>query len=160
MQPAVNNNNVYGGNAFQPQQQYQNHQPLQQQQLQLLQQQQQQLQQQQQPYAQTTQAYYQQPMTSYPYQQQPQQQQQLQQLQQPSYYTTQPIQPMQQQDPSNFYIPPNFGQSVPPQPKHPPVDASTLLKSGSVRKVACPVCHKTIEGDDPAINHHVNEHYS
>ncbi|KAI8369310.1 uncharacterized protein BYT42DRAFT_583870 [Radiomyces spectabilis] len=71
-----------------------------------------------------------------------------------------------QHDPSNFYIPPNFGQSSNPpsmqsqRPKHPPVDASSLLKSGKVRRVDCPVCGKTIEGDDPAINHHVNEHYS
>lgn len=67
-------------------------------------------------------------------------------------------------NPSTVYIPPDFGLSSQPQQqqqttrKHPPVDASTLLKSGRVRKVECPVCHKTIEGDDPAINYHVNEH--
>lgn len=83
---------------------------------------------------------------------------------------------MQQQQPqynnSNFYIPPNFGQSntpttnnnnnmyQPQQPRHAPVDASTLLKGTQVRRVECPVCQKMIEGDDMAVNHHVNEHYS
>ncbi|KAF7728559.1 hypothetical protein EC973_005963 [Apophysomyces ossiformis] len=107
-----------------------------------------------------------------PQQQQFQPQQQFPQLQslqqplqpspQPSFYTSQPMQPNlhQQYDPNNFYIPATFGQTVSHQAKHPPVDARTWLKSGSVRKVDCPVCHKTIEGDDPAINHHVNEHYS
>lgn len=73
--------------------------------------------------------------------------------------------PQQPYDPSNFYIPPDFGisrsntqTSSMITPRHPPVDASTLLKSGKVRKVECPVCHKMIEGDDPAINHHVNDH--
>ncbi|KAF1803057.1 C2H2-type zinc finger transcription factor [Mucor lusitanicus] len=83
-------------------------------------------------------------------------------------------QPYQQQhDPSNFYIPPNFGMSTPTtttnnnntmfqpqQPRHAPVDASTLLKGTQVRRVECPVCQKMIEGDDMAVNHHVNEHYS
>ncbi|KAI8079981.1 uncharacterized protein BX664DRAFT_317870 [Halteromyces radiatus] len=89
----------------------------------------------------------------------------------------------------NFYIPPTFGTDLTqqqfqqpqqtqqtyqnyqqPQPlqqqqhqpiyRHAPVDAASLLKSREVRRVECPVCHKTIEGDDPAINYHVNEHYS
>ncbi|KAI9016484.1 hypothetical protein CLU79DRAFT_762771 [Phycomyces nitens] len=64
------------------------------------------------------------------------------------------------QDPMNPYIPPNFGQTTQSQPRHPPVDASALLKAGTVRKVQCPVCQVTLEGDDPAINHHVNEHYN
>lgn len=71
----------------------------------------------------------------------------------------------QQNDPSNFYIPPNFGVSntntyQQQQPRHAPVDASTLLKGTEIRRVECPVCKKMLEGDDMAINHHVNEHYS
>jgi hypothetical protein len=83
-------------------------------------------------------------------------------------------QPQQQQSPygsNNFYIPANFGQSTTPsntntnmfqpqQPRHAPVDASSLLKGTQVKRVECPVCQKTIEGDDMAVNHHVNEHYS
>lgn len=75
-------------------------------------------------------------------------------------------------DPSNVFIPQNFGmssgnnnpgaqqfQQQPTMPQRPTVDASTYLKkSGKVRKEECPICHKMIEGDDPAINHHVNEH--
>lgn len=75
--------------------------------------------------------------------------------------------PQQQYNPSNFYIPPDFGASSnnnsmfqPQQPKHAPVDASTLLKGTEVRRIECPVCQKMIEGDDMAVNHHVNEHYS
>lgn len=81
---------------------------------------------------------------------------------------------MQQQSPygsNNFYIPANFGQSTTTtptsfqaqaqqQPKHAPVDASTLLKGTQVKRVECPVCQKMIEGDDMAVNHHVNEHYN
>jgi hypothetical protein len=85
--------------------------------------------------------------------------------QQPQYQ--QPPQQQQQYNPSNnFYIPPDFGVSTtgnnmfqPQQPKHAPVDASTLLKGTQVRRVECPVCQKMIEGDDMAVNHHVNEHY-
>ncbi|KAL9549636.1 hypothetical protein PS6_005977 [Mucor atramentarius] len=81
----------------------------------------------------------------------------------------QPYQQQQQQqqhDPSNFYIPPNFGMSTttttannntmfqPQQPRHAPVDASSLLKGTQVRRVECPVCQKMIEGDDMAVNHH------
>lgn len=68
---------------------------------------------------------------------------------------------------NNFYIPANFGQTTtnnsmfqPQQPKHAPVDATTLLKGTQVRRVECPVCQKMIEGDDMAVNHHVNEHYT
>ncbi|KAI9268519.1 hypothetical protein EDC94DRAFT_656943 [Helicostylum pulchrum] len=76
---------------------------------------------------------------------------------------------------NSFYIPDSFGQSnnnMPPpnnnsnmnmnntQPKHAPVDATVLLKGTQVRRVECPVCQKMIEGDDMAVNHHVNEHYS
>jgi hypothetical protein len=82
-------------------------------------------------------------------------------------------QPQQPYNPNNFYIPPDFGVSSnnnnnnnnnnsmfqPQQPKHAPVDASTLLKGTQVRRVECPVCQKMIEGDDMAVNHHVNEHY-
>ncbi|KAL0078296.1 hypothetical protein F4703DRAFT_1879673 [Phycomyces blakesleeanus] len=109
---------------------------------------------------------------------QPQQQHQQQPMQGFSQQYSQPQQQQQQpqqsfygqqsfsafQDPMNPYIPPNFGQSTQQslqnQPRHPPVDASALLKAGAVRKVQCPVCQKTLEGDDPAINHHVNEHYN
>ncbi|KAG2192347.1 hypothetical protein INT46_008466 [Mucor plumbeus] len=86
-------------------------------------------------------------------------------------------QPYQQQqnNPSNFYIPPNFGMSTTTpsnnisnsnnnmfqqQSRHAPVDASSLLKGTQVRRVECPVCQKMIEGDDMAVNHHVNEHYT
>ncbi|KAI8883104.1 hypothetical protein K501DRAFT_285506 [Backusella circina FSU 941] len=71
---------------------------------------------------------------------------------------------MQQQDNSNFYIPPNFGMNTTTTtvqqqgPKHPPVDASSLLKGTQVRRVECPICNKMIEGDDMAVNHHVNQH--
>ncbi|KAI7869611.1 uncharacterized protein EV154DRAFT_571134 [Mucor mucedo] len=74
---------------------------------------------------------------------------------------------------NNFYIPANFGQTTtttnptnnnsmfqPQHPKHAPVDATTLLKGTQVRRVECPVCQKMIEGDDMAVNHHVNEHYT
>jgi hypothetical protein len=67
-----------------------------------------------------------------------------------------------QQDNSNFYIPPNFGTNttttVQQGPRHPPVDASSLLKGTQVRRVECPICNKMIEGDDMAVNHHVNQH--
>ncbi|KAI9271995.1 hypothetical protein BY458DRAFT_509176 [Sporodiniella umbellata] len=70
-------------------------------------------------------------------------------------------------DPYNIYIPPNFGGSNVSannpsmyQSKHAPVDASTLLKGTQIRRLACPVCQKMLEGDDMAINHHVNEHYN
>lgn len=94
---------------------------------------------------------------------------------QPSTFQQQPIygmNPQQQygmgmnQPTNNFFIPDNFGQSTPQQqhvvsqPKHAPVDATTLLKGTQVRRVECPVCQKMIEGDDMAVNHHVNEHYS
>ncbi|KAG0748239.1 hypothetical protein G6F57_005503 [Rhizopus arrhizus] len=70
--------------------------------------------------------------------------------------------PLAANNPSNMYIPSNFGMSTTPsyQPKHPPVDASALLKGTQVRRVECPVCQKMLEGDDMAINHHVNEHYN
>ncbi|CEP14308.1 hypothetical protein [Parasitella parasitica] len=75
----------------------------------------------------------------------------------------------QHNDPSNFYIPPNFGMTTTSnnngnmfssQPRHAPVDVRSLLKGTQVRSVQCPVCQKTIEGDDMAVNHHVNEHYT
>ncbi|KAI8372633.1 hypothetical protein EDC96DRAFT_606114 [Choanephora cucurbitarum] len=74
-------------------------------------------------------------------------------------------QQQQQQSSSNFYIPPNFGMSnytspPPSQPRHPPVDASSLLKGTQIRRVECPTCQKMIEGDDMAINHHVNQHFT
>ncbi|CAO0794172.1 unnamed protein product [Mucor circinelloides] len=90
----------------------------------------------------------------------------------PGYQQPYQQQQQQQHDPSNFYIPPNFGMSTtttaannntmfqPQQPRHAPVDASSLLKGTQVRRVECPVCQKMIEGDDMAVNHHVNEHYS
>ncbi|CEI89826.1 hypothetical protein RMCBS344292_04171 [Rhizopus microsporus] len=97
--------------------------------------------------------------TGYLYQQQHQQQQQ----QMPYYqqYNTN----THQSSMSNMHIPPNFGLSTTTtnqtyQPRHPPVDASTLLKGTQIRRVECPVCQKMLEGDDMAINHHVNEHYN
>ncbi|CEJ01456.1 hypothetical protein RMCBS344292_15483 [Rhizopus microsporus] len=89
-------------------------------------------------------------------------QQQQQQPQMPYYqqYNTN----SQQSSMSNMHIPPNFGLSTTTnqtyQPRHPPVDASTLLKGTQIRRVECPVCQKMLEGDDMAINHHVNEHYN
>ncbi|ORX56748.1 hypothetical protein DM01DRAFT_1382195 [Hesseltinella vesiculosa] len=86
----------------------------------------------------------------------------------------QPLQPLQptsygysnmQQYPANNtngnYLS-TWQQPVPsqqPQIRHPPVDAASLLKSSEVKKIECPVCHKTIEGDAAAINFHVNDHY-
>ncbi|KAI7875037.1 hypothetical protein K492DRAFT_173854 [Lichtheimia hyalospora FSU 10163] len=130
--------------------------------------------------------------TTYPFMQQQQQQPSFQQQQQPSSFynptqsfgygggsfnngvTSFPQYQQQQQpqayDPSNVFIPQNFGvstnnpgaqqfQQQPNMPQRPTVDASAYLKkSGKVRKEECPICHKMIEGDDPAINHHVNEH--
>lgn len=74
-------------------------------------------------------------------------------------------QQQQQQSSSNVYIPPNFGMSnytspPPSQPRHPPIDASSLLKGTQIRRVECPTCQKMIEGDDMAINHHVNQHFT
>ncbi|KAI8077269.1 uncharacterized protein B0P05DRAFT_587741 [Gilbertella persicaria] len=76
--------------------------------------------------------------------------------------TPQQQQQQQQQLQSNFYIPPNFGvsNSNTYQPRHPPVDATSLLKGTQIRRVECPVCQKMLEGDDMAINHHVNQHYT
>ncbi|KAI8071569.1 hypothetical protein BC940DRAFT_293176 [Gongronella butleri] len=64
--------------------------------------------------------------------------------------------PMHTQQPFSM---PQPQQPAQPQYRHPPIDASSLLKSTEVRKVDCPVCHKTIEGDAAAINFHVNDHY-
>ncbi|KAI9317721.1 hypothetical protein BX666DRAFT_1877578 [Dichotomocladium elegans] len=73
-------------------------------------------------------------------------------------------------DPSTAFIPSNFGMSSnttagqatyqsPSQPRRPTVDANAYLKKDvKVRREECPICHKIIEGDGPAINHHVNEH--
>ncbi|KAI7905981.1 uncharacterized protein BX663DRAFT_498368 [Cokeromyces recurvatus] len=76
-------------------------------------------------------------------------------------------QQQQQQPNNNFYIPSNFGttsnnnNNMFQQPlRHPPVDVSSLLKGTEIRRVECPVCQKMLEGDDMAINHHVNEHYT
>ncbi|KAI9496830.1 hypothetical protein BDB00DRAFT_807444 [Zychaea mexicana] len=120
----------------------------------------QQQQQQQQPYQQQS-------FQQQPYQQQ-QQQQPFQQPAQPFYWQAPQQQQPQSYDPSNTFIPPDFGlssthqpqqqQQFPRQPQHAPVDASAYLKGNSVRKMECPVCHKTIEGDNMALNHHVNEH--
>ncbi|CEG84864.1 hypothetical protein RMATCC62417_18615 [Rhizopus microsporus] len=98
--------------------------------------------------------------TGYLFQQQQQQQQQMPYYQQ---YNTN----AQQSSMSNMHIPPNFGLSTTTtttsqtyQPRYPPIDASTLLKGTQIRRVECPVCQKMLEGDDMAINHHVNEHYN
>ncbi|KAJ8656339.1 hypothetical protein O0I10_007904 [Lichtheimia ornata] len=133
--------------------------------------------------------------TTFPFMQQQQQQPSFQQPQQTSSFynptqsfgyggsfnngvTSFPQYQQQQQpqayDPSNVFIPQNFGVSSTgnnnnpgaqqfhqqqSMPQRPTVDASAYLKkSGKVRKEECPICHKMIEGDDPAINHHVNEH--
>ncbi|KAI7852029.1 hypothetical protein BDC45DRAFT_194757 [Circinella umbellata] len=121
--------------------------------------------------------------TSYPQQQQsfqqpsyPQQQSSYQpfqqQQQQPMYWQT-PQQQAQPYNPSTAFIPSDFGLSTnnnnnanqfqqqpqqSRQPQHAPVDANAYLKGNQVRKMECPVCHKTIEGDNMALNHHVNEH--
>lgn len=93
-------------------------------------------------------------------------QQQQQQMPMPYYPQQYGNTPLSGTDPSNLYIPPNFGMSTTAtttpsyQPKHAPVDASTLLKGTQIRRIACPVCQKMLEGDDMAINHHVNEHYN
>jgi hypothetical protein len=72
------------------------------------------------------------------------------------YYQPQP------QNPDNFLIPdigpfsstapssqPRLASSRPPAPPR---------ADGKVRKINCPVCHQEVEGDEPAINHHVNNH--
>ncbi|KAI8991709.1 hypothetical protein BDF20DRAFT_845928 [Mycotypha africana] len=86
------------------------------------------------------------------------------QFQQPSSSYQQPNQP--------FHFMPHLGmtnnaqngmlqpQQQQQQPRHAPVDASTLLKGNQIRKVECPVCNKMLEGDDIAINYHVNQHYN
>lgn len=120
---------------------------------------------------------YQAAMSSTPnFQQSPYQQTYPQQSQQSTYpqpmFGNQPQYGMGVNQPNNsFYIPDSFGQSnnnmapnnnnmTNTQPKHAPVDATALLKGTQVRRVECPVCQKMIEGDDMAVNHHVNEHYS
>ncbi|SAM09767.1 hypothetical protein [Absidia glauca] len=105
-------------------------------------------------------------LTQQPYQQvhQIQQQQPFQQVQQMQHQ--QPFQQahqMQHQQPYQHVqqMPYQHSQEIQTQKyRHAPVDASSLLQSRVVRRVECPVCHKSLEGDDPAINHHVNEHYT
>lgn len=93
--------------------------------------------------------------------QQQQPYQQVYQIQQQQPY--QQAHQMQQQQPYQHVQPMPYQQTQQiktPKYRHDPVDASSLLQSRVVRCVECPVCHKSIEGDDPAINHHVNEHYT
>jgi hypothetical protein len=72
------------------------------------------------------------------------------------------LQQQQQQqaaNPDNFFIP-DIGvfsttSSFQPRTSHRPPPP---VSDGKVRKVICPVCKEEIEGDEPAINHHVNNH--
>ncbi|KAI9284429.1 hypothetical protein BC943DRAFT_325631 [Umbelopsis sp. AD052] len=71
-------------------------------------------------------------------------------------------QPQQQPaNPDNFLIPDlgvfsNTSSNTSSQPQR--VQRLPQLGDGKVRKVTCPVCKQEIEGDEPAINHHVNNH--
>ncbi|KAI8580717.1 hypothetical protein K450DRAFT_235619 [Umbelopsis ramanniana AG] len=64
-------------------------------------------------------------------------------------------------NPDNFLIPDlgvfsNTPSTTSSQPQR--VQRSQQASDGKVRKVTCPVCKQEVEGDEPAINHHVNNH--
>ncbi|GAB5588271.1 hypothetical protein Unana1_03171 [Umbelopsis nana] len=72
------------------------------------------------------------------------------------------FQQQQPANPDNFYVPdigvfstsnPSTALTQPQKAQRPPP-----VSDGKVRKVNCPVCNQVIEGDEPAINHHVNNH--
>jgi hypothetical protein len=70
-------------------------------------------------------------------------------------------QPQQVANPDNFLIPDlgvfsNTSSNTSSQPQR--VQRLQPLSDGKVRKVTCPVCKQEVEGDEPAINHHVNNH--
>ncbi|KAG2184788.1 hypothetical protein INT43_000701 [Umbelopsis isabellina] len=71
------------------------------------------------------------------------------------YYQQQP------QNPDNFLIPDvgPFSSTAPSSQARPAANRPPPPRSdGKVRKINCPVCHQEVEGDEPAINYHVNNH--
>lgn len=72
------------------------------------------------------------------------------------------FQQQQPANPDNFYIPDigvfssNSRQAT--QPQRASGQRPPRVTDGKVRKVNCPICNQEIEGDEPAINHHVNNH--
>ncbi|CAO3664998.1 unnamed protein product [Umbelopsis ramanniana] len=70
--------------------------------------------------------------------------------------------PQQTANPDNFLIPDlgvfsTASSNTSSQPQR-AVQRPQPASDGKVRKVTCPVCKQEVEGDEPAINHHVNNH--